>query len=168
MKRLIKDLWFQFVMRLTAWIPDVTPVKRFRGFLARPAFKKCGRNFQISSGTVIGSTSNMIIGNDVFIGNYCWFQGFGGIILEDEAMLGPFTCLATNNHTRKNRSWRYADGECAPIILKRGSWTGAHVVVIAGVTIGEGSAIGAGAVVTSDVPPDTIVAGVPARIIKQL
>ena len=167
MKRVIKYMWFKLVMVLTGWMPDFTPVLRLRGFLASPAFKKCGRNFQIASGTIINFTSNVSIDDNVFIANNCWIQGRGGIVLQDESTLGPFTCLATQSHAGVNGSWRYGQGKCAPIILKRGSWTGAHVVVTAGVTIGEGSVAGAGAVVTKDVPENCVVGGVPAKILKE-
>ncbi|UCC23171.1 MAG: acyltransferase [Planctomycetota bacterium] len=166
--RIIKYFWFCFFMWITSCMPDLNLCNRLRGFLVKLAFKKCGRNFQIARGVRIGFTSNIEIGDNVFIANYCWLQGKGGIVLEDEATLGPFTCLATQNHDRVDRSWRYGQGRCAPIIFKRGSWTGSHVVVTAGVTIGEGSAAGAGAVVTKDVPSDTIVAGVPAKVIEHL
>jgi len=116
----------------------------------------------------MGFTSSIEVGRNVFIANYCWLQGKYGIVLEDEVAMGPFTCLASQNHGSVNRSWRYGQGKGAPIVLRRGSWTGSHVVITAGVTIGEGSAVGAGAVVTKDVPPDTLVAGVPATVIKQL
>ncbi|GGG33574.1 DapH/DapD/GlmU-related protein [Hymenobacter glacieicola] len=55
-----------------------------------------------------------------------------------------------------------------PIILKRGAWIGANVTVMPGVTIGENAIVGAGAVVTKDVPANSIVAGVPARVVQHL
>ena len=167
-KRIVKYLWFHFFMWATSGMSDLNICNRIRGFLVRPAFKKCGRNFQIAGGVRAGFTSNIEIGRNVFIANYCWMQGKGGIVLEDEVSLGPFTCLATQNHDVKDRSWRHSFRDCSPIVLKRGSWTGAHVVVTAGVTIGEGSAVGAGSVVTRDIPPDTISAGVPAEVLKKL
>jgi len=165
-KRIASYLWYVFIMWITSFWGDMNLCNRFRGFLLRPSFKHCGKNFQIASGVKIGWTCNVEIGNNVFIANYCWIQGKSGVVLEDEAMLGPFTCLASNNHGRKDRSWRYGIGRCAPIIMKKGSWTGAHVVVTAGVTIGEGAAVAAGAVVTSDVSADTLSGGVPAKVIK--
>ena len=167
MVRILKYLWFRFVMLTTGWIPDFTPVLRLRGFLASPAFKKCGRNFQIASGTIINYTSKVSIGNDVFIANNCWIQGMGEVLLEDEVLLGPFTVLASNNHTKANGSYRFGAHKGEKIILKYGSWTGAHSVVTAGVTVGKGSAIAAGAVAIKDVPANCVVGGVPAKIIKQ-
>lgn len=166
-KRIVRYFWYVFIMWITGWWGDLNLCNRVRGFLLRPAFKYCGRNFQIASGVKMGWTSNIEIGDNVFIANYCWIQGKSGIVLEDEVMLGPFTCLASNNHGRKNRSWRFGLGRCAPITMKKGSWTGSHVVITAGVIVGEGSAVAAGAVVTSDVLSDRLVGGIPAKTIKR-
>lgn len=167
MIRVLKYLWFRFVMLTTGWIPDFTPVLQFRGFLAKPAFKKCGRNFQLASGTIINWSSNISIGHNVFIGNNCWIQGVGKVVLEDEAMLGPFTVLASNEHTRKNGSYRFGRHRRGKITIGKGSWIGAHAVITAGVNIGKSSAIGAGAVVVKDVPDNYVVGGVPATTIKK-
>jgi acetyltransferase-like isoleucine patch superfamily enzyme len=108
-------------------------------------------------------TANVSIGNDVFIAYGSWIQGVGGVTLEDEVMLGPYTVLASANHAMKNGSYRFGTGVHAPIVLRKGAWTGAHVIVTAGVTVGRGAACAAGAVVTKDVPDNTVVGGVPAR-----
>ena len=88
-------------------------------------------------------------------------------MLEDMAMLGPFTVLASNNHTKKDGAYRFGPPQRGRITMCRGSWTGAHAVVTMGVTIGKGSAVAAGAVVTKDVPDNCVVGGIPAKVIKQ-
>lgn len=165
MGRVLKYCWLHLVMHLTAFLPDLKPVMRLRGLAVRPCFARCGRNFQICSGAVIVYSANVSIGKDVYIAHGSWIQGVGGVTLEDEVMLGPYTILASANHTRKDGSYRFGEGQHAPIVLKRGSWTGVHVVVTAGVTIGEGAACAAGAVVTKDVPAGAVVGGVPARML---
>jgi maltose O-acetyltransferase len=166
-KRVLKYCWFIFIMRLTSILPDLKLVMRLRGFLLKPCFQDCGRNFQICSGTMIIYSSKVSIGNDVYIAYNCWIQGYGGVTLEDEVMLGPSTIIASNNHTFKNGSYRFGEGIAKPIMLKRGSWTGGHVVIAAGVTVGEGAACAAGAVVTRDVPDRVVVGGVPAKVIRE-
>lgn len=167
MMRIVKYLWFRLIMLSTGWVPDFTPVMRLRGFLTKPAFKRCGQNFQIGSGTIINWSSSIEIGNDVFIANNCWIQGVGGVSLADEVMLGPFTVLASNNHTKRNGSYRFGPPSRGKITINRGSWTGAHVVVMADVTIGSGCAVAAGSVVTKDVENNCVVGGVPATVIKR-
>jgi maltose O-acetyltransferase len=164
--RVAKYCWFIFVSWSTRMLPDLTFVMRFRGFLLRPCFQRCGRNFQICSNAMIVYSVNMSIGDDVYIAYGCWIQAVGGVALEDEVMLGPYTILASSDHTKQSKSFRWGPGRRAPILMKRGAWTGAHVVVTAGVTVGAGAACAAGAVVTKDVPDHAVAGGVPARILK--
>lgn len=164
--RIVAYCWFTLIMWLTSMWPDVTPVLKLRGFLLRVCFRSCGRNLQIAGGVRITFTTRIDMGNDVYLAPGCWVQGIGGVTFGDEVMLGPYTVLASTNHLKKDGSYRFGGGEPAPIALGRGAWTGAHVVITAGVTIGEGAAVAAGAVVTSDVPDHTIVGGVPAKVIK--
>ncbi|MCH8251174.1 MAG: acyltransferase [Planctomycetes bacterium] len=166
MMRIAKYVWLCLVLSATGWLPDLRPVLRFRGWLTRPAFKHCGKRFEIAGGVRIVYSANVEIGDDVYIATGCWIQGYGGVSLGNEVMLGPYTVLASNNHMKKNGSYRFGGHEPAPIALGRGAWTGAHVVIAAGVRVGKGAAVAAGAVVTRDVPDDALVGGVPARIIR--
>lgn len=159
-------IWFFLVMKFWGLFPDLVPVMRLRGILLKPVFKKCGRNFQICSHSMILSPENVSIGNDVYIAYGSWVQGGGGVKFEDEVMLGPYSILASSNHTLQDKSFRFGTPRLAPIVLRRGSWTGSHVTVVAGVEIGEGSAVAANSAVTIDVPPGVVVGGVPARKIS--
>jgi len=164
MLRILKYCWFIFVMKwLTGLLPDLTPIMRLRGFLLRPCLKSCGPNFQVCSGAMIVYSANVSIGHNVFIAYGCWIQGVGSVTLEDEVMLGPYTVLASSDHRVKGGSYRFGGGRTAPIVLKKGAWTGAHAVITAGVTVGSGAACAAGSVVTRDVPDGAVVGGVPAR-----
>jgi len=166
-KRIVAYTWFSVVMALTAVLPDFTPVLRLRGWLVRWCFASCGRNFQLASGVRITFTTRVYLGRDVYLAPGCWIQGVGGVTLDDEVMLGPYTILASNNHTKANGSYRFGPGRALPIHLGRGAWTGGHTFIAAGVTVGRGAAVAAGAVVTRDVPDDAVVAGVPARPLER-
>lgn len=166
MKRVIAYCWYCVVAGLTGWLPDVTPVLRLRGWLVRPCFARCGKRFGLASGVRITFTTNVTIGDDVYIAPGCWIQGYGGVTIGDEVMFGPYTIVATNNHTKKDGSYRFGPPAAGPIVLGRGAWTGGHVVLTAGVTIGAGAACAAGSVVTRDVPAHAIVGGVPARVLR--
>lgn len=167
MFRVLAYTWFTFIMAVTGLLPDVKVVLKARGLLVQMCFRRCGRNLQVGSGVRILFTTRVDVGHDVYMAAGCWIQGVGGVTLEDEVMLGPLTVLASNNHTKQGGSYRFGEGAPAPITMERGAWTGAHVVITAGVTVGAGAAIAAGAVVTKDVPEHTVVGGVPAKIIKQ-
>ena len=107
---------------------------------------------------------NLQLGKDVFINLGCRFQDTGGITIGDGTLIGHGSTLTTLNHAIDPA--RRADMRPAPVVLGRHVWLGAGVTVVPGVTIGDGAVIGAGSVVTKDVPADTIVAGVPARVLR--
>ena len=106
------------------------------------------------------------IGKNVFINHACTFLDLGGITIEDDVQIGPKVNLITENHPvapsqRKNLDLK-------SIVIKRNAWIGAGATILPGVTVGENSIVAAGAVVNKDVPPDTIVGGIPARIIRRI
>ena len=107
---------------------------------------------------------NLHLGKDVFINLGCRFQDTGGITIGDGTLIGHGSTLTTLNHAIDPA--RRADMRPAPVVIGRHVWLGAGVTIVPGVTIGDGAVIGAGSVVTKDVAADTIVAGVPARLIR--
>ncbi len=166
MARILKYLWFNFVMLLTGWLPDLKPVLKLRGFLARPSFKKCGPNLQIAHGVYIAFSSNLSIGRDVYLANGAWIQAGGGITLEDEVLIGPYVVLIAGDHLFTNGSYRFGVGKRAPIRLCSGCWIGAHATVLKGVTVGRGALLAANAVATKDIPDYSIAGGVPAKVLS--
>jgi len=106
------------------------------------------------------------LGKNVFINHACSFLDMGGITIEDDVLIGPKVNLITENHPLNpaNRKTLVAK----PIVIKRNAWLGAGVTILPGVTVGENAVVAAGAVVSRDVPDNTIVAGVPAKIIKSV
>ncbi|WP_309133446.1 DapH/DapD/GlmU-related protein [Cellulomonas sp.] len=107
---------------------------------------------------------NLTLGEDVFVNMGCRFQDAGGITIGDGTLVGHGSTIVTLDHALDPA--RRADMVPAPVVIGRRVWLGANVTVVPGVTIGDGAVVGAGAVVTKDVPPDVIVAGVPARPIR--
>lgn len=106
------------------------------------------------------------IGKNVFINHACSFLDMGGITIEDDVLIGPRVNLVTENHPidPSNRKTLL----CSPILIKRNAWIGAGATILPGVTVGENAVVAAGSVVTKDVPNNTIVAGVPAKHIKNI
>ena len=107
------------------------------------------------------------IGHKVFINQGCLFMGHGAIDIGDEVMIAPRVNLITTGHPMDPET-RRSGVTCEPITVGRNVWIGATATVLQGVTIGEDAVVGAGAVVTRDVPARTFVAGVPARVIRDL
>jgi acetyltransferase-like isoleucine patch superfamily enzyme len=106
------------------------------------------------------------IGKSVFINHACSFLDMGGITIEDEVLLGPRVNLITENHPLDTANRRALI--CKPIVIKRKAWLGAAATILPGVTIGENAVVAAGAVVSKDVPDNTIVGGVPAKVIRHI
>lgn len=112
------------------------------------------------------------LGKKVFIGESTYFiDGFNGdlIVLEDEAVLSPKTVLVAMAVPGQSfLQHRYRVVKVGRITVKKGAWLGAGCVVLPGVTIGEGSIVGANAVVTEDIPDYEVWGGNPARFIKRV
>ena len=106
------------------------------------------------------------IGKNVFINHPCSFLDMGGIIIEDDVLIGPKVNLITENHPLDPVNRRALVSK--PIVIKRNAWIGAAATILPGVTVGENSVVAAGAVVTADVPVNTIIGGVPAKFIRNI
>lgn len=111
---------------------------------------------------------NVFVARNVKIGNNVKIQNnvsiYEGVILEDYVFCGP-SCVFTNIKTPRSAFPRNRSEDYVPTVVKRGATIGANATIVCGVTIGEWAFIAAGAVVTKDIPPYALVAGVPARII---
>lgn len=110
---------------------------------------------------------NITVGRKVHIGYQCMFTGHAPIDIADDVMIANKANLVTGGHPVPPGQRRdYLTG--APITIERNVWIGTAATILQGVTIGAGSVVAAGAVVTHDVPPATLVAGVPATVIREL
>lgn len=108
-----------------------------------------------------------VIGRNVFINQNCTFHDLGGLDIADNVMIGPNVSLITTSHPLDPSS-RRSTTIGKPIAIGKGVWIGAGAIVIGGVSVGENAVIAAGAVVTKDVPPNTLVGGNPARVIRAI
>jgi acetyltransferase-like isoleucine patch superfamily enzyme len=91
----------------------------------------------------------------------------GGIVIGDDVMIGPNVQLVSSGHPL-DPATRRSQITVAPIRIGRGAWIAAGAIVLQGVTVGDDAVVAAGAVVTEDVPTRTLVAGVPARVVREL
>lgn len=106
------------------------------------------------------------LGRNVFINHACSFLDLGGITIEDDVMIGPRVNITSENHpVEAARRKTLVPGA---VVIKQNAWIGAGATILPGVTVGKNSVVAAGAVVTKDVPANTVVAGVPAKTIKQI
>ncbi|KAA2219766.1 DapH/DapD/GlmU-related protein [Maribacter flavus] len=109
---------------------------------------------------------NITLGNNVFINHACSFLDLGGIEIKDDVMIGPRVNITSENHpteiaTRKSM----VPGK---VLIEENVWIGAGATILPGVRIGRNSVVAAGALVNKNVPPNTVVGGIPAKILKKL
>jgi acetyltransferase-like isoleucine patch superfamily enzyme len=114
--------------------------------------------------------SGIIIGRDSLIGEYSVIRGQGGINIGNRVYTSPFTQIIAVNHIFDDPNVPFiCQGITAQgITIEDDVWLGSGVIITDGVHVGKGSVVAAGAVVTQDVPPHTVVGGVPARVIKNI
>jgi len=150
-----------------------------------------GKKVYIGEGTLMDAgklSSRIVLEDDVYISRYCalrsgfgeihideqvsigegsFVDGNGGIEIGKDSLLARGVVLLTGNHIYKNREVpiRFQGTETAKVKIGQDVWLGAHVVVLPGMTIGGGSVIASGAVVTKDIPDYSLAVGVPARVV---
>ena len=108
------------------------------------------------------------IASKAYLGPGVFLDLAAPIIIETEAVLAPQVKLITHGDVGARMLAKYIKRQEGQVTLKQGCWIGTAAIIMPNITIGEGAVVGAGAVVTQDVPPFTVVAGVPARVLRQL
>lgn len=111
---------------------------------------------------------NVKLGRNVFINSNCYFMDGGGITIGNDVFIGPSCGFYTAHHPLTYKERNKGLELAQPITIGNNIWFGGNVVVTPGVTIGDGSVIAAGSVVTKDVPENSLVAGVPAKVIRTI
>jgi acetyltransferase-like isoleucine patch superfamily enzyme len=140
--------------------------------LVRQAFeeligKPAGDSFYLIPPFYADYGLNITVGRAVHIGYNCIFTGHGAIDIADQVMIAPKVNLVTANHPvepDKRRAYITA----GPIMIETNVWIGTAATILGGVRVGADAVVAAGAVVTRDVPPGTLVAGVPAKVVRRL
>lgn len=131
-----------------------------------------GVNVTIKTGLIIDNLERGLaclkIGDNVYVGPGIFLDVAAPITLEAEVVLAPRVMILTHGDVGARMLARFIKRKEGPVILKRGCWIGAAAIILPGITIGEGAIVGAGAVVSHDVPDYTTVVGNPAREIKKI
>lgn len=115
------------------------------------------------------ANSSIVLGDQVYIGPYSFLGSHDPLEIGSNTIIGAFSYLITGNHSTSRRDipYRKQGYKGAPIRVGSNVWLGCHVVVLPGVTIGDGAVVGAGAVVTKDIPAGETWGGVPARPLSE-
>jgi maltose O-acetyltransferase len=112
--------------------------------------------------------SRLELGRSSFINVGCLFDLSDRIVIGERTALAQEVMILTSTHMIGSALYRSGDFAVMPVTIGSGAWLGARCTILPGVTIGSGSIVAAGAVVQRDVPPNTLVGGVPARVIRSL
>jgi len=154
-------------MKITSELnKDYHEPEEVRAIFSKLIGKKVDEDFGLFPPFYTDCGKNIHIGKGVFINSGCRFQDQGGITIGDGSLIGHNAVLATLNHNVSVA--KRGNLIPAPINIGRNVWIGANVTIGPGITIGDGAIIGAGAVVVKDVEANTIVAGVPAKFIRNI
>ena len=136
-----------------------------------PETIRLGSNVYIGHNTILKGyyRNELTIGNDTWIGQQCFFHSAGGLEIGQRVGIGPCVRIITSYHKEEGLDVPilFSDLEFAKVVVEDDSDIGVGATILPGVRIGRGSQIGAGAVVTADVAAFTVVAGVPARVLRR-
>ena len=141
---------------------------RLRLFLLRPLFRKVGRRINIQPRVYMHPLWNISIGDNSGIGENAWISAEEQVQVGENVMIARDLAVYTTNHGMAlGQPMIDQPMKRAPVVIGNDVWIGARVILLPGVRIGDGAVIAAGAVVSRDVEPYTIVGGVPARLLKR-
>ena len=151
-------------------------VKRKQRSLEKLIPSAVGKNMTVFAPFHCEYGENILVGKDLFVNYNSTFLDISPITIGDGVMIGAGVILATPMHPlvaderiiKDYPDGRYNLESSKPIIIENDVWICSGAVVCGGVTVGRGSVIAAGAVVNRDVPPDTLVGGVPAKVIRKI
>jgi maltose O-acetyltransferase len=148
-------------------LPSWKPIRRLHAAYCRHLLEACGDDLDLSRDVLFEFPQRISIGSRVYINRGTIITARARIAIGDDVLIGPYVVINSGNHGYKDltRPMNVQDHVSAPINIGNDVWIGAHAVVLSGVTIGDGSVIGAGSVVTRAIPANVVAAGVPARVI---
>lgn len=143
--------------------------QRLRYFVLKSAFKSCGENVIIRRNVIFVYPEYIEIGDNVSLNSGCYIEGGGRVSIGNDVRIAPFVSVISSNHSfvRKDIPIREQGYDRAQVVIEDDVWLGTKVTVLPGVRVGKGSVIGSNSVVTHDVPPYSVAAGVPAKVIKK-
>ena len=152
--------------KLLVQMNNATESEEIRSFLSQITGTEIDESVTVFTPFHINYGKHTKIGKNVFINFDCVFLDLGGIMIEDNVLIAPKVSLLTEGHPISIEDRHSLIPK--PIHIKKNAWIGANATILQGVTIGENSVVAAGAVVSKDVPDNTIVGGIPAKFLKTI
>jgi len=165
----IKSKILFVLYKITAsWLPisqRCELAKKMRGAWAKRIVSYCGKNVNIERHAVF--SPDLSIGDNSGVGIDC--EVYGPVTIGSDVMMAPEVVIYTDNHMHSRTDipmWKQGFSKARPVKIGNDVWIGRRAIIMPGVTIGNGVIVGAGAVVTKDIPDFCVAGGVPARILK--
>jgi len=156
----MRKLIFKCIDKFMRWHQN------YRDILLRQSLDSRGARVMISPQAIIWGTRGVILEDDVVINSFTHVFGGGGVHIGARTLISTGCSIASITHSEQIATRRI--GIEAPVTIEEDCWLGTGAIVLPGVRIGKGSIIGAGAVVTKDIPPYSMAIGVPARVVRQI
>lgn len=159
---------YEAIMRCLFALPRYRFLNRLKSLFLRINGAVIGERVIFYPGIWIAPGRNLVLGDDVDLAWGVLIDSVGGVTIGDRTLVGFGTKIFSRNHVvPPQRGPIFASGHTnRPVIIGKDVWLGANVIVLPGRTIGDGAVVGAGSVITKDVPPYTVVGGNPAIILK--
>ncbi len=172
-KRGLKIIFKHIFLKPYAMLIKLLPFYPLRVLLLKVAGAKIHLSAYIQEvnlmGMDVGSFKNLVVGENVHLGEECLIDLYDKVYLEKDSVISPKAILLTHQSVGVwSPMAKYYPEKKLPLTIKEGAWIGAGAILLFGVTIGKMSVVAAGSVVVKDVPPYTVVAGNPAKVIKKL
>jgi acetyltransferase-like isoleucine patch superfamily enzyme len=152
------------MQELVASLPSWRLVHWSRKEFLQRRLRSCGSDLDVSQGVIFEFPERIDLGDRLFVNRGTLITAHADICIGDDVLIGPYVVINSGNHNYSdliqpiNSQGHRAD----PITIGNDVWLGAHCVILRGVKVGDGAVVAAGAVVIEDVPPRTVVAGIPA------
>lgn len=162
-------LYYSFARYLPiSYRPYAFGSKKIRYWICRHFLAECGKNVNIEYGADIGTGRHLQIGDNSGIGVNC---RVAKAVIGKNVMMGPDVVFIGSNHNHRfddlsRPMCQSGKVESGPVVVGDNVWIGTRVIILPGCKVGDGAVVGAGAVVTKDVPDYAVVAGNPAKVIK--
>ncbi|OFX51607.1 MAG: acetyltransferase [Bacteroidetes bacterium GWB2_41_8] len=152
--------------KLLVQMNNATEPSEIRDLLSQITGTEIDESVAVFTPLYINYGKHTKIGKNVFINFDCVFLDLGGITIEDNVLIAPKVSLLSEGHPTSIEDRHSLIPK--PIHIKKNAWIGANATILQGVTIGENAVVASGSVVSKDVPDNTIVGGIPAKIIKEI
>lgn len=164
-------LIYSWLVRTVCYfLPDVPVLMRFRGWLYSLCMQRCGKNFQVCHSVILNGLDDMIVGDNVYLANFCHVISNGKITIEDNVLFGPSVIISAGNHQFDGTGFNTLPSEQRDVLIQSGSWIASNVTITGGSIIPAQSVIAANSCVTPKMEQisRSMYAGTPAKLKKSL